>query len=55
MCAGKQISFMELSKLVPELVLRYDIKLADPRHDWTTSNGWFVQQKDYLCRITRRK
>ncbi|MCJ1390938.1 hypothetical protein MMC18_003799, partial [Xylographa bjoerkii] len=44
MCAGKQISFMELSKLIPELVLKYDITLADPRHDWTVSNGWFVKQ-----------
>ncbi|MCJ1322910.1 hypothetical protein MMC15_008260 [Xylographa vitiligo] len=55
MCAGKQISLMELSKLIPELVLKYDITLADPRHDWTVSNGWFVQQSDYMCKITERK
>ncbi|MCJ1247603.1 hypothetical protein MMC30_004818 [Trapelia coarctata] len=54
-CSGKAITMMEMSKLVPELVLRYDIGLADPRHDWTVCNDWFVRQYDFLCTVGARK
>lgn len=46
---------MEMSKLVPELVLRYDIGLADARHDWTVCNDWFVRRYDFLCTVRARK
>jgi len=54
-CSGKAITMMEMSKLVPELVLRYEIGLADARHDWTVCNDWFVRQYDFLCTVRARK
>lgn len=54
-CSGKAITMMEMSKLVPELVLRYNIGLADARHDWTVCNDWFVRQYDFLCTVRARK
>ncbi len=46
---------MEMSKLIPELVLRFDISLANPNHDWTVYNDWFVLQKDFRVRLSERK
>ena len=46
---------MELSKLIPELVLRFDIGFADPKHDWTVHSDGFVKPEDFLVRLTKRK
>ena len=54
-CTGKNIALMELSKLIPELVLRFDIRFADPNHDWTVHNDGFVKPEDFLVRLTKRK
>ena len=46
---------MELSKLIPELVMRFDIGFADPNHDWTVNSDGFVKPEDFLVRLTKRK
>lgn len=46
---------MEMNKLIPELVLRFDISLADPSRDWTVHNDWFVRQQDFQVRLSDRE
>lgn len=44
-CLGKNISYLEVYKLVPSMLKKYDIKLADPTDkDWLVENRWFVNQ-----------
>ncbi|KAF9773847.1 hypothetical protein IL306_008254 [Fusarium sp. DS 682] len=53
-CVGKNISLMELHKVVPQLLRRYTINLADPEAEWETSNRWFVQQRGLTCILKKR-
>ena len=46
---------MELSKLIPELILRFDVSFADPKHDWTVHSDGFVKPEDFWVRLTERK
>ena len=43
-CMGKNISLLEMSKLVPELVRRYEFTLLS--QELECDNFWFVKQKD---------
>ncbi|MCJ1360922.1 hypothetical protein MMC16_000017 [Acarospora aff. strigata] len=43
-CIGKNISLMEMWKVVPEIIRRYDFKLADPAKEWRVQGLWFVKQ-----------
>ena len=55
-CLGKNISLLEICKLIPMLVLEYDFELAGGRDaEWTLLNDWFVRQRDYRVRISRRR
>lgn len=45
MCLGRNLSWMEMSKLVPTLFARYEIELAEPEKEWTMVSWWFVMQK----------
>jgi cytochrome P450 len=53
-CLGKNISLMEMSKLVPQLLRRYHIKLADPNAEWELFDYWFVKQEGLRCVLMRR-
>ena len=47
-CLGKTVSLLEISKLVPMLVLEYDFEMAvGPGAEWSLLNDWFIRQKDY--------
>jgi cytochrome P450 len=54
-CLGKNISLMEMSKLVPQLLRRYHVQLADPTAEWELHDYWFVKQEGLRCILTRRK
>ena len=54
-CLGKNVSLMEIKKLIPELVLRFEIDLIDPDREWTVHNDWFVQQRDFRVRLSERR
>ena len=41
---------MELDKLIAELVLRFDISLADPNHDWTVHEDKFIKPHEFWVR-----
>ncbi|OQD65538.1 hypothetical protein PENPOL_c006G06945 [Penicillium polonicum] len=51
-CIGKNISLLEIYKLIPSLFLRYKIELNDPSAEWEIVNAWFVRQKNMDVRLT---
>ncbi|CAL5867508.1 uncharacterized protein PFLUO_LOCUS1727 [Penicillium psychrofluorescens] len=53
-CIGKNISLLEIYKLIPSMYLRYKIELKDPGLEWETVNAWFVRQKNMDVRLVRR-
>lgn len=54
-CLGKNISLLEIYKIVATLFLLYDIELVDRRKDWSVQNSWFVRQSGIDVRIQRRE
>ena len=54
-CIGKNISLMEISKLVPELVKKFDFELVHPDRELETRNAWFVKQTNLEVRVKMRK
>ncbi|KAH7171270.1 cytochrome P450 [Dactylonectria macrodidyma] len=54
-CLGKNISLMEMAKLLPQLLRNFDFELVDPKAEWKVSNFWFAKQIDMDCYIAERK
>ncbi|KAK5037278.1 hypothetical protein LTR13_005084 [Exophiala sideris] len=54
-CLGKNISLMEMSKLVPQIFRTFDFDLIDQKKPWHTVNWWLVKQTGLLCRVRSRK
>ncbi|KAK0659902.1 Pisatin demethylase [Lasiodiplodia hormozganensis] len=44
-CIGRNISWMEMSKLIPTLFMHYDLQFVDPEAQWTETCWWFVMQQ----------
>jgi cytochrome P450 len=55
-CIGKNISFLELNKLVPQLLRQFDLVLDEElnKHEWRTVNSFFVKPEDFRGRIMLR-
>ena len=53
-CTGRYIAFLEIYKVIPTLLLEFDVFLADEQHEWTTINRWIVRQEDIPCRLRRK-
>ncbi|GME65669.1 cytochrome P450 [Neofusicoccum parvum] len=43
-CIGKNIALLEIYKVLPSLLLSFDISLADQAQKWHLKNSWFVRQ-----------
>ncbi|EXJ66233.1 uncharacterized protein A1O5_10849 [Cladophialophora psammophila CBS 110553] len=54
-CIGKNISLMEISKLVPTFLSRFEIELVNSSGKWQTWNAWFVKQYDLEVRVHKKK
>ncbi|CAG8940296.1 unnamed protein product [Penicillium salamii] len=54
-CIGKNISLLEMYKLIPSLLLRYKIEFDDPTAEWEIVNAWFVRQKNINVRLVLNK
>ena len=54
-CLGRNISMIEIYKVIPSLLLRFEVQLAEPERVWTTCNRWFVFQKDLYCTLQKRQ
>ncbi|RDK43857.1 cytochrome P450 [Aspergillus phoenicis ATCC 13157] len=52
-CIGKNISLLEIYKLIPSLLLAYKIELSEPEAEWEVVNAWFVRQKGMNVKVTR--
>lgn len=54
-CLGKNISMLELNKVIPELVLNFDFQTAHgSAGEWTLLNDWFVRQRNFKVGISKR-
>jgi len=51
-CLGKNISLLEMYKLVPTFLRNFEINMDCP--DWQTRNGWFVRQEDFFTTFKLR-
>ncbi|KAK0116015.1 hypothetical protein ONS95_013052 [Cadophora gregata] len=54
-CIGKNISLLEMAKLIPQLVRNFDIELVNSGKEWKTTNKWFVKQGDFFCKVRLRE
>ncbi|KAL4907841.1 hypothetical protein BDW74DRAFT_189250 [Aspergillus multicolor] len=52
-CLGRHIAMLELKKIVPALVLRYDFELVDPKQ-LQVENYWFFRQHGMDVRVKKR-
>jgi len=52
-CIGKNISLLEISKLVPHLIRHYEFRLLTPT--WTCFNNWFCKQFNIDVTVSRRE
>ncbi|KAF2267043.1 cytochrome P450 [Lojkania enalia] len=53
-CMGRNISWLEISKLIPTLFLRFDVELWEGK-EWTEECLFFVYQSDFYVKLTPRK
>ncbi|KAL4774989.1 cytochrome P450 [Aspergillus nidulans var. acristatus] len=53
-CIGKNISILEISILVPQLVHYFDFELVQPEQELVSNNVFLVKQQNVFCRITDR-
>ncbi|KAI1483449.1 cytochrome P450 [Daldinia eschscholtzii] len=53
-CIGRHIAMIEISKMVPELLRRFDVSLTYPDREWKVRNVWLVKQTGVICNITKR-
>ncbi|CAH0025357.1 unnamed protein product [Clonostachys rhizophaga] len=54
-CIGKNISLLELYKLVPAILRKFELELAHAEASWKTHNAWFVRQREFYVRLKERK
>ncbi|KAK4502310.1 hypothetical protein PRZ48_005735 [Zasmidium cellare] len=54
-CIGKNVSLLEMYKVVPALLREFDVKLEDPDKEWRFEDGSFVNVSGVDVRITTRK
>lgn len=52
-CIGKHISLLEISKVIPQLVRKFDFEFVEPEREWKTEMAWFCKQ-NYHCYIKAR-
>ncbi|KAF2120620.1 cytochrome P450 [Lophiotrema nucula] len=53
-CLGKNISWLEMSKLIPTMFLNYDIELWEGQ-PWEEECLFFVYVHNFFCKLTPRK
>ncbi|KAF2267825.1 pisatin demethylase [Lojkania enalia] len=54
-CIGKNVSLLEVYKLVPSFLRRFEIELDRPDREWKTHNAWFVRQSEFYTRFRPRQ
>ena len=46
---------MEINKLLPELVMRFDLEFEGPGREWTVYNDWFMKHEGVKVMVRERK
>lgn len=54
-CIGKNISLLEIYKLVPAFLARFEVEFDRPGREWRLHNAWFVKQLDFFVRFRERE
>ncbi|GLA51276.1 hypothetical protein AnigIFM63604_007628 [Aspergillus niger] len=54
-CIGKNISLLEMNKLIPLVVREYDVEILGNGQGIKTCNHWFVKPVDFMVRISKSK
>ncbi|KAG9776743.1 benzoate 4-monooxygenase cytochrome-like protein P450, partial [Aureobasidium melanogenum] len=54
-CIGRNISMIEMQKVLPQLFREFEVELTQPDKEWHICNHWFVQQEGVVCNLTRRE
>lgn len=44
-----------MSKLIPQLVRKFDFELEHPEKEWDTINYWFVKPLDFRVTVKERR
>ncbi|VUC32403.1 unnamed protein product [Clonostachys rosea] len=53
-CIGKNISLLEMFKLVPAFLRRYELEFTPSDNEWTLNNAWFVKQSNFNVLLRRK-
>ncbi|KAK6831801.1 hypothetical protein RU639_002886 [Aspergillus parasiticus] len=53
-CIGKNLSMLEMSKVIPELYRQFEFELSESKEAWSTWNDWFVKPK-FKCYVRLRE
>ncbi|KAM0424925.1 hypothetical protein ACHAPT_009726 [Fusarium lateritium] len=53
-CIGRHISMLEISKLLPVLVQRFEFEMVGGEEGWKTRNHWFVMPLDFNVKVKAR-
>lgn len=54
-CIGKNISLLEINKLVPTLVRDFDFEFSpEVERRWDVRNRWFVKPMDFKAKVVPR-
>lgn len=54
-CLGRNISWLEMTKLIPQLFQEYKVSLRYPDKEWKITNRWFVQQERLVFNSERSR
>ncbi|KAJ5121320.1 cytochrome P450 family protein [Penicillium bovifimosum] len=54
-CIGKNISWMEMSKMIPTFFNRFEVAFTNPDAVWKETCWWFVKQEGLLVKVCPRK
>lgn len=52
-CIGKNISIMEVTKVIPQILSKFDFELCTPEKEWELDPQWFVYQA-FPCKVHTR-
>ncbi|RHZ48346.1 hypothetical protein CDV55_101309 [Aspergillus turcosus] len=53
-CLGKYIALLEIKKIVPALLMNYDVQLVDPM-SYSVQSSYFFKQENMKARLKRRE
>ncbi|KAL1633443.1 hypothetical protein SLS58_011074 [Diplodia intermedia] len=53
-CIGKNISIMEMGKLVPQVLRQFELEWASSEPEWKVTTYWFAKQTGLLVRFKPR-